>query len=95
MLQEETPVTERRQTECGHLVIIANQHDVADQHWMIPSLALEHPEPRELSELVGRRLYQYQLSLLRQHQQHILIGQKHKLTVTVPWALPILLPVTV
>ena len=57
------------QSEGGHLVVIANQHNIADQRRMVPSLALERREPRELSELVGRRLYQHQLSLLRQHQQ--------------------------
>ena len=60
---------------------------------MVPSLALEHRKPRKLSELVGRRLYQHQLTLLRQHQQHVLVGQKHELAVAVPFGLPLSLSV--
>ena len=53
-----------RQAEGGHLVIIADQRDVADKHRMVPRLALEHLETRELGELIRRRLYQHQLALL-------------------------------
>ncbi len=72
------------QTEGGHLVVIANQQHVAGQCRVVPGLALDCRESRELRELVGSRLYQYHLTLLRQHEQHILVGQEHELAIAVP-----------
>src|SRR5580700_1928834 len=55
---------------------------------MVPGLALDRREPRELSELVGSRLDQRQLTLFRQHHHQVLIGQQDKLAVAVASALP-------
>ena len=53
---------------------------------VLPSSAWE---PRDLRELIGRRLDQRQLTLFRQHQQQVLIGQQHELAVAVASALPL------
>ena len=50
-------------------------------------------EPRELRELVGGRPDQRQLTLLRQHQQQVLVGQQDELAVAVASALPLALAV--
>jgi hypothetical protein len=76
------------QPERDHLLAVANQQDVADQRRMVPGLALDCLEPRELLELVGSRSHQRQLTLLRQHQQQVLVGQQDELAVAVPSALP-------
>ena len=53
MATKTTPSAEREgQPERGHLLAVANQQDVADQHRMVPRLALDRREPRELPELV-------------------------------------------
>ena len=59
--------TEARQgqPESDHLLAIANQQEVADQYRMVPGLAIERREPRELRELVGGRRNQSQLTVLR------------------------------
>lgn len=54
----------KRQPECGHLVIIANQQDIANEHGVIPRLALYCREPCELGELIGGRLYERELAFL-------------------------------
>ncbi len=56
------------QPERGHLLAIANQQDVTDQHRAVPSLALDRREPRKLRELLRGRSDQRQLTLLRQVQ---------------------------
>src|SRR6266849_3065010 len=76
------------QPECGHFLAVANQQDVTGQHRVVPGLALDRREPRELGELIGGRLDQRQLTLFRQHQQHVLIGQQDELAVAVASALP-------
>src|SRR5712692_10187875 len=76
------------QPECGHFLAVAYQQDVAGQHRVVPGLALDRREPRELGELIGGRLDQRQLTLFRQHQQHVLIGQQDELAVAVASALP-------
>src|SRR5262245_55271178 len=81
------------QPERGHLLGVANQEDVADQRWMVPGLALDRLEARELGELIGRRLDQRQLALLRQRQQQILVRQQYDLAVAVASALPLALAV--
>src|SRR5262245_47364064 len=53
------------QPERGHLLAVAGQQDVADQYRVVPGLALERPEPRELRELVRGRPDKSQLTLLR------------------------------
>src|SRR2546426_3815053 len=55
---------------------------------MVPGLPFDRREARELLELVGRRLDQRQLPVLRQHQQQILGWQQHELAVAVASALP-------
>src|SRR6202040_4482370 len=51
--------------ERGHLLAVAHQEDVANQHRVVPGFALERFEPRQLCELAGGRSYQRQLALLR------------------------------
>src|SRR2546421_7044988 len=46
------------QSECGHFLAVANQQDVTGQHRVVPGLALDRREPRELGELIGGRLDQ-------------------------------------
>jgi hypothetical protein len=53
------------QTECCHLLGIANQQDIADQHWMVPGLAFDHREQRYLCKQVGGSIDQRQITLLR------------------------------
>ena len=81
------------QPERGHLLAVANQQDVADQHRVVPGLALDRREPRELRELVGGRRDQRQFAFFRQHQQQVLIGQQDELAVAVASALPLALAV--
>jgi hypothetical protein len=52
------------QPERRHLLAVANQQDVADEHRVVPGLGIERRKPRELRELVGGRAYQRQLTLL-------------------------------
>src|SRR6266404_1966015 len=77
------------QPERGHLLAVANQQDVAGQHRVVPGLALDRRELRELRELVGSRRDQRQLTLFRQHQQQVLVGQQDELAVAVTPALPL------
>src|ERR1700676_1169801 len=79
----------RRQPERGHLLAVAYQQCVPDQHRMVPGLALDGRESRNLRELVGGRPDQRQLTLLRHHQQQILIGQQDELAAAVASALPL------
>ena len=44
-------------------------------------------------ELIGRRTDERELTFLRDNQQQVLVGQKHKLTVAVASALPLALAV--
>ena len=81
------------QPECGHLLGVANQQDVADQHRVVPGLALDRREPRELYELVGGRIDQRQLTFFRHYQQQVLVGQQDDLAVAVASALPLALAV--
>src|SRR5262245_66038583 len=60
---------------------------------MIPGLALDRREPRELRELVRGRPDQRQFALLRQRQQQVLVRQKNDLAVTVAPAFPLALAV--
>jgi hypothetical protein len=53
-----------RHPERGHLLAIANQQDIADQHRVVPGLGVEHGKPCDLGELVGRCRHQRQLALL-------------------------------
>src|SRR5437867_3297837 len=66
-----TVVSEPRGTaKRSHFFAVANQHDIAGQHRVIPGFALNRLEAHELSELAGGRPYQRQLTLLRQHARH-------------------------
>src|SRR5215213_4887533 len=76
-------------TERDHLFAVANQQDVAGQHRVVPGLALDRREPRELRELVGGRLDQRQLTFVRQHEQQVLVGQQDELAGAVVSALPL------
>src|SRR5713226_6073850 len=86
-------VAREGQPERGHLLAVANQQDIADQRGVVPGLAVERREPRDLRELVGGRPDQRQLTLFRQHQQQVLIGQQDELAVAVAAALPLSLAV--
>src|SRR5947209_600523 len=57
-----------RQPERGHLLAVTNQQHVADQHRVVPGLALDRREPRELRELIGCRPHERKFTLLRKHQ---------------------------
>src|SRR5262245_47295425 len=81
------------QPKRSHLLAVANQQDVAYQRRVVPGLALDRRESRELRELVGGRPDKSQLALLRQHQQQVLVGQQNELAVAVATALPLALAV--
>ena len=60
------PSTPRKgEPERSHFFAIANQQDIACKHWMVPRLAFDRREPRELPELVEGRADQRQFTLLR------------------------------
>ena len=63
-------------------------NDVADQHRVVPGLAAERREPRELRELVGGSPDQGELAFFRQHEQQVLVGQQHELALAIASALP-------
>src|SRR5438034_1256946 len=86
-------VTREGQPERGHLLAVANQQEVADDHRVVPGLAVERWNPRELRELVGGRRDERQLAVLRRHQQQVLIGQQNELAAAVASALPFALAV--
>ena len=65
----------------------------ADDGPRIAALAFDGWDLRDLSELIGRRLHERQLAVLRQHQQQVLIGQQDELAVAVASALPLSLAV--
>src|SRR5258705_11911102 len=81
------------QPERGHLLTVANQQDVANHYRVIPGLAFDRRYPREFCELVGGGRDKRQLTLLRQHQQQVLVGQQDELAVAVASALPLALAV--
>src|SRR5262249_21741146 len=81
------------QPERGHLLAVANQQDVADQHRVVPGLALDCRGPRNLLEPFGGRPDQRQFTLLRQHQQQVLVRQQDELAVAVASALPLAIAV--
>ena len=56
---------------------------------MVPGLALDRREPRELRELIGCRPHERKLTLLRKHQQQVLVGQQDELAVAIASALPV------
>ena len=61
-------------------MVVAHQQEVADDHRVFPGLAFERlREPRDLGELIGRRLDEREIALFRQHQQQVLIRQKQEL----------------
>src|SRR6266404_1280447 len=86
--QTDTLTPRKREPECGHLLAVANQQDVADQHRVVPGLAFDRRGPRDLFELVRGRRDHRQLAFLRQHQQHVLVGQQDELAVAVASAFP-------
>src|ERR1022692_1166597 len=63
-----------RQTESRHLLAVANQHSIANQHWMVPRLAFDRLESRNFLELRRSRGDQREFAFFRYHQQQILIG---------------------
>src|SRR5882762_6638658 len=66
-----------RQPERGHLLAVAGQEEVAGQYRVVPGLALDRRESRELFELVRGRCDQRQLTVLREHQQQVLLRQQN------------------
>ena len=64
------------QPERRHLLAVANQQDVANQYRVVPRLALDRRESRELSELVWAGCDERQLTFFRQHQQQVLVRQQ-------------------
>ena len=57
------PSTAREsQPECNHLIAVAHEQAVADQHRVVPGLALDRREPGKLGEIVGDRSNQRQLT---------------------------------
>src|SRR5262245_56087830 len=82
-----------RQAECSHLFAVANEQRVANQRRVIPGLAFEGRESRELFEPIGSRTDERQLTFLRHDQQHVLVRQQHQLAVAVASTLPLPRPV--
>src|ERR1051326_7864414 len=81
------------QLERGHLFAVAHEQRVADEHRMVPGLAFNCRQLRDLGELIRRRRHERELTFFRKHQQQILIRQEHELTITVAAAFPLALPV--
>ena len=86
--------TREGKPERGQLLVVSNQQDVANKYRVVPGLTLDRRESCELSEPVGSRIDQRQLTLLCHHQQQVLIGQQDELagavTATFPFALSVL-----
>src|SRR5688572_26239316 len=76
------------QPERGHLLAVADEEHVAHDHRVVPGLAVDGFESRNLGELVGRGVDQRDLSLFGEHQQQVLVGEQDELAVTVASALP-------
>src|SRR6185436_8813409 len=76
------------ETKRRHLFTVANQQHVADQHRMIPRLAVERRDARDFLEAIGGRTHERELAILRQNEQQVLIWQQQHLTMPVPAALP-------
>src|SRR6266404_6471674 len=81
------------QPERNHLLPVANQQNIAGKHGVVPGLALHRREPRDLGELAGDRRDKRKFTLLRQHQQQVLVSQQEQLAVAVTSALPLALAV--
>ena len=73
----------RARTCRGHLLAVADQQNVADQHGMVPRLAIDRLELCDLFELIDRRRDEHDIPVFGHHEQEILIGQEHELTVAV------------
>jgi len=58
----------QRQPESNHLVSVAHQQAVTHQHRVVPGLALQSREVRNLRELVGCGFNQREFTLLGKHQ---------------------------
>ena len=74
--------------ERAHFLGVAHQQDVADQHRVVPGLALYCRRPRPLGGPRGRRVYQRQVSLLAQDEEQVLVGQQQELPLAVAAPLP-------
>src|SRR5262249_4781960 len=72
------------ETKRGHLLAVPDEQDVPDEHGMVPRLAVDRGEARDLGEAVGLRRDQRQLAFLGQHEQQILVRQEEELSVAVP-----------
>ena len=59
----------RGQPERGHLLAVANQQDVSDQHRVVPGLALDRRETRELGEPLGSRGHQRKLTVAERNMR--------------------------
>ena len=60
---------------------------------MVPGLAFDGRNSRELSELLRRCRHERDVAVFRKHEQQILIGQQEELSVPVASALPFALAV--
>ena len=81
------------QPERCHFLAVANEQEVADQNRVVPGLTLDRRETREFGELAGGGPDQRQLSLLREHEQQVLVRQQDELAVAVASAFPLALAV--
>ena len=60
---------------------------------MVPGLALNRGNARELGKTVRHRADEHELAFFREHQQKVLIVQEHKLAIAVASTLPLALTV--
>src|SRR5689334_16722773 len=74
--------------ECRHFLAVPDEERVANQHWMIPRLAVDRFEARDLGKLIGNSLHQRKFALFRNHEQQIFIFEQDQLAVSVTSAFP-------
>jgi hypothetical protein len=77
-----------RQSECGHLSIVADKQGVADEDGVIPRLAFNRLKPPPLFEGAGRSSDEGDFSFFRHDQEQVLVFQQENLTAPVASAPP-------
>jgi hypothetical protein len=70
-------------------VIVSDEQDVPDDHGMIPRLALERRDARDLRELIRRCFHQNEVALFGGDEKQVLIREQDDLAVPVSSALPL------